>query len=147
MFKMADDLSVVPIWCDVGKNLNAAYLIVSLRNVTREKPSDDGNSKKIVQIYSRYLTFNGHVVSASVDGDTEGDENTVLYPGIYLFLLFENSVEDANEFAHTCIIDGLNHCKISCFSSILPQTLSTVAFASMAALIHECCQSDRLREH
>ncbi|XP_020600935.1 E3 ubiquitin-protein ligase E3D-like [Orbicella faveolata] len=83
MFKMADDSSAVPIWCDVGKNLNAAYLIVSLRDVTKEKTSEDGNLKKIVKIYSRYLTFNGHVVGASADGDTEGDESTVLYPAAF----------------------------------------------------------------
>ena len=94
MFKMADDSSVVPIWCDVGKNVNAAYLIVSLRDVKREKPTEDGNSKKIVKMYSRYMMFNGHVVSASANGDTEEDEGTVLYPGEYLFLLFEKSVED-----------------------------------------------------
>jgi len=87
MFKMADDSSVVPIWCDVGKNLNAAYLIVSLRDVARERRSEDGNSKKIVKIYSRYLTINSHVVSASADGDTVRNEGTVLYPGKHLFLL------------------------------------------------------------
>jgi len=139
MFKMADDSSVVPIWCDAGKNLNAAYLIVSLRDVTREKPTEYGNSKKIVKIYSRYITFNGHVVSASADGDTEEDEGTVLYPGEYLFLLFANSVEDVNQFALYC----LNCCEISYFSSILSQTISSVAFASMIVWIHEYCQSDR----
>lgn len=139
MFKMADDSSAVPIWCDVGKNLNAAYLIVSLRDVTKEKTSEDGNLKKIVKIYSRYLTFNGHVVAASADGGTEGDESTVLYPGKYLFLCFKNSVGDANGFVHTCLIYCLNLGEISYFSSILPQTLSTVTFASMTA--------DRLREH
>ena len=98
MFKMADDSSAVPIWCDVGKNLNAAYLIVDLRGDARGKPFDDGNSKKTVKIYSRYLTFYGPVVHESADGDTPGDENKVLYPGKHLFLLFENSLEDANEF-------------------------------------------------
>ena len=131
---MADDSSAVPIWCDVGKNLNAAYLIVSLRGDTRGKPSDDGNSKKTVKIYSRYLTRNGPMVNTCVDGDTEGHENTVLYPGKNLFLLFENSLEDANEFPHTCIIDCPNrHGEISYFSSIVPQTLSTMAFASKTA--------------
>ena len=115
MFKMADDSSAVPIWCDVGKNLNAAYMIVSLRDVTTGKPSDDGNSKKIVKIYPRHLTFYGHVVSASADGDTEGDKNTVLYPGNYLFLLFKSSVEDANEFAHAFIFYCLNRGEISYF--------------------------------
>lgn len=136
MFKMADDSSAVPIWCDVGKNLNAAYLIVSLRDVTKGKPSDGGNSKKIVKIYSRHLTFNSHVVSASVDGDTE-DKNTVLYPGKYLFLLFKSSVEDANELAHAFVFYCLNCGEISYFSSVLPQILLTVVFASMISLIHE----------
>ena len=113
---MADDLSAAPIWCDVGKNVNAAYLIVSLRGDTKGKPSDDGNLKKIVQIYSRHLTFNSHVVRASADGDAEGDENTVLYPGEYLFPLFKYS---ANEFRHICSLD----CgEISYLSSVLPQT-------------------------
>ena len=134
LFKMADDSSAVPIWCDVGKNLNAAYLIVSLRGDTRGKPSDDGNSKKTVKIYSRYLTYNNPKVNTGEDGDTERHENTVLYPGKHLCLLFENSLEDANEFPHTCIIDCLNrHGEISYFSNIVPQTLSTMAFASMTA--------------
>ena len=150
-FKMADHLSSagsVPIWCDVGKNLNAAYLIVNLRDVARGKPSYDRNSKKIVKIYSRFLTLNAYVVSTSTEVDTEEDENTVFYPGKYLFPLSENSVEDANEFSHTCIINCLNRGEISYFLSIVTQT-STVAFAtcSMTSLIHEYCQSDsRLRE-
>ena len=78
MFKMADDSSAVPIWCDVGKNLNAAYLIVSLRSDRRGKPSDNGNSKKTVKIYSRYLTFNTCTCAV---GDTKGDDDKVLYPG------------------------------------------------------------------
>lgn len=112
-FKMADDSSSVPIWCDVGKNLNAAYLIVNLRDVARGKPSYDRNSKNIVKIYSRFLTLNGHVVSTSTEVDTEEDKNTVFYPGKYLFLLSENGVEDANEFSHTCIINCLNRGEIS----------------------------------
>lgn len=143
---MADDSSSVPIWCDVGKNLNAAYLIVNLRDVARGKHSYDRNSKNIVKIYPRFLTLNGHVVSTSTEVDTEEDKNTVFYPGTYLFLLSENSVEDANEFSHTCIINCLNRGEISYFLSIITQT-STVAFASMTSLIHEYCQSDsRLRE-
>ena len=115
---MADDSSAVPIWCDVGKNLNAAYLIVSLKGDTRGKHSGDGNSMKIVKIYSRYLTFNGPVMNACADGDTEGDENKVLYPGKYLLLLFDNSLKDANKFSHTCIIDCRDRGEISHFSSI-----------------------------
>lgn len=148
-FKMADDSSSagsVPIWCDVGKNLNAAYLIVNLRDFVRGKPSYDRNSKNIVKIYSRFLTLNGHVVSTSTEVDTEEDENTVFYPGKYMFLLSENSVEDANEFSRTCIINCLNRGEISYFLSIITQT-STVAFASMTSLVHEYCQSDSsLRE-
>ncbi|KAJ7378478.1 E3 ubiquitin-protein ligase E3D [Desmophyllum pertusum] len=80
---MADDSSVLPIWCDVGKNLNAAYMVVSLGDVTKGRPTYDGNSKQIVQIYSRYLTFDGHEFSTAVDANSEGDRNTVRYPAAF----------------------------------------------------------------
>ena len=99
LVKMADDSSVLPIWCDVGKNLNAAYMVVSLGDVTKGRPTYDGNSKQIVQIYSRYLTFDGHEFSTAVDANSEGDRNTVRYPGKYLLLLFKSSLKDNNEFA------------------------------------------------
>ena len=78
---MADNSSSVPIWCDVGKNLNAAYMIVSLGDDTKERRTCDSHSKKIIKIYSRHLTINRHEVSTSAGVGREGDVNTVFYPG------------------------------------------------------------------
>ena len=78
---MADNSSSVPIWCDVGKNLNAAYMIVSLGDDTKERRFCDSHSKKIVKIYSRHLTTNRSEVGTSTGVGTEGHMNTMFYPG------------------------------------------------------------------
>ncbi|KAL9969700.1 hypothetical protein ACROYT_G021951 [Oculina patagonica] len=80
---MADDSSTGPIWCDVGKNLNAAYMVVSLGDAGKEKRPCDGNSKKIVNICSSHLTINSHEASTSIEGGTEGNKNTVFYPATF----------------------------------------------------------------
>lgn len=83
---MADDSSVAPIWCDVGKNLNAAYLVVSLGHAARGRSTRDRNSNQTVKIYSQRLVLNSGEVSADIDGSMDGDKNVVLFPGECLFL-------------------------------------------------------------
>ena len=84
---MADNSSALPIWCDVGKNLNAAYMVVSLGDVTKGRRTSDAHSKKIVKIYSRHLTINSH--EASTSAETNGDKNTLVYPGKYSRVVWE----------------------------------------------------------
>ena len=73
---MADELNVVPIWCDVGKNLNAVSLVVSLGRFTKGKLTCGGKSKQIVRISPRKL------ICETVDINKERDlKNAVDYPG------------------------------------------------------------------
>ena len=83
---MADDSSVAPIWCDVGKNLNAAYLVVSLGHSAKGRSTRDRNSNQTVKIYSQRFVLNSGEVSADIDGSMDGDKNVVLFPGECLFL-------------------------------------------------------------
>lgn len=48
--KMVDNLSVLLIWCDVGKNFNVIYLVVSLGYIVRRKCINSGDLKKEVKI-------------------------------------------------------------------------------------------------
>lgn len=84
--KMADESSVLPIWCDVGKNLNAVSLVVGLGRFTKGKPVCGGKSKQIVRIYPRKLIFDCH---EAVDDSQGALKNTVHYPGkVFCLLLF-----------------------------------------------------------
>jgi len=65
---MADESSAVPIWCDVGKNLNAVSLVVSLGCFRKQKSSCTGKEKQIVRVYTRKLICNDH---EAVDGNEE----------------------------------------------------------------------------
>ena len=86
---MADELSVVPIWCDVGKNLNAVSLVVSLGCFTKGKPTYGGKSKQIVSISPRKLICD---YRETVNNKERALKNTVHYPGEnWCFLLFKTS--------------------------------------------------------
>lgn len=75
---MADESSVVPIWCDVGKNLNAVSLVVSLGRFTKRATTNGGRSKQIVRIYAQKLTCDNH---EDVNRNQADSKNTVHYPG------------------------------------------------------------------
>ena len=75
---MADESSVVPIWCDVGKNLNAVSLVVSLGHFSKSATTNGGRSKQIVRIYAQKLTCDNH---EDIDRNQGDSKNTVHYPG------------------------------------------------------------------
>lgn len=78
---MADNSSVPPIWCDVGKNFNATYLVVSLGHTARRKCANSGDLKKEVKICSQHLEINSHVVSVDTMDKIHGDNVSVHFPG------------------------------------------------------------------
>lgn len=78
---MADNSSVPPIWCDVGKNFNATYLVVSLGHTARRKCANSGDLKKEVKICPQHLEINSHVVSVDTMDKIHGDNVSVHFPG------------------------------------------------------------------
>ena len=91
---MADDSTVAPIWCDVGKNLNAAYLVVSLGHAAKGRSTGDRNSNQTVKIYSQRLVLNSGEVRTDIDDNVDGDRNVVLFPGECLLLQLKCTLQD-----------------------------------------------------
>lgn len=71
---MADEPSVVPIWIDVGKNLNAASLVVCLQHITKEAIISGGKFDNFFRIYRRKLTSDDRK-------ENQRSKNVVYYPG------------------------------------------------------------------
>ena len=74
--KMADESNNLPVWLDVGKNLNALSLNVGLECFVKERTLQGGSFRRFIRIHTRKLT--------SDDDDRErGGEskNIVHYPG------------------------------------------------------------------
>lgn len=73
---MAHESNVLPVWLDVGKNLNALSLNVSLGHFAKERTFHGGSFRRTIKIHTRKLM--------SDDDDREGSresKNIVYYPG------------------------------------------------------------------
>ena len=74
--KMADKSNNLPVWLDVGKNLNALSLNVGLGCFVKERTLQGSSFRRFIRIHTRKLT--------SDDDDRERSEeskNIVHYPG------------------------------------------------------------------
>lgn len=73
---MADESNNLPVWLDVGKNLNALSLNVGLGYFVKERTLQGGSFRRVIRIHTRKLTCD--------DDDRERSresKNIVHYPG------------------------------------------------------------------
>ncbi|XP_015778721.1 PREDICTED: E3 ubiquitin-protein ligase E3D-like [Acropora digitifera] len=74
--KMADKSNNLPVWLDVGKNLNALSLNVGLGCFVKERTLQGGSFRRFIRIHTRKLT------SDDDDRERSGEsKNIVHYPG------------------------------------------------------------------
>ena len=85
MITMADESPAVPVWCDVGVNLNAVSLVISLGCFTKGTITCGPKSKLIVRICSRELSC---CCYRTDDNTWRALENTVQLPGNKVRLRF-----------------------------------------------------------
>ena len=78
--KMADVLSFSPIWCDVGKNLGTAYLVIGLKDCLERKLPFREKLRMIVNVRSQHVIFESFV---NLDDAQENltNQHVVLFPG------------------------------------------------------------------
>ncbi|KAK2550542.1 E3 ubiquitin-protein ligase E3D [Acropora cervicornis] len=73
---MADEPNNLPVWLDVGKNLNALSLNVGLGCFVKERTLQGGSFRRVIRIHTRKLT------SDDDDRERSGEsKNIVHYPG------------------------------------------------------------------
>lgn len=73
---MADESNNLPVWLDVGKNLNALSLNVGLGCFVKERTLQGGSFRRFIRIHTRKLT------SDDDDRERSGEsKNIVHYPG------------------------------------------------------------------
>ena len=85
MIIMADESVAVPVWCDVGVNVNAVSFVISLGCFTKGTITCGSKSKLIVRICSRELSC----CCYKTDDKTWGAlENTLQLPGNEVLLRF-----------------------------------------------------------
>ena len=82
---MADESVAVPVWCDVGVNLNSVSFVISLGCFTKGTITCGPKSKLIVQICSRALSCCCYKTD---DKTWRALENTVQLPGNEVRLRF-----------------------------------------------------------
>ena len=85
MITMADESPAVPVWCDVGVNLNAVSFVISLGCFTKGTITCGPKSKLIVRICSRELSC---CCYRTDDNTWRALENTVQLPGNKVRLRF-----------------------------------------------------------
>ena len=85
MIIMADGSAAVPVWCDVGVNLNAVSFVISLGCFTKGTITCGPKSKLIVRICSQELSC---CCYKSNDKTWRALENTVQLPGNEVWLRF-----------------------------------------------------------
>ena len=85
MIIMADESVAVPVWCDVGVNLNAISFVISLGCFTKGTITCGPKSKLIVRICSRELSCCCYKTD---DKTWRALENTVQLPGNEVLLRF-----------------------------------------------------------
>ena len=85
MIIMADESVAVSVWCDVGVNLNAVSLVISLGCFTKGTITCGLKSKLIVRICSRQLNCCCYKTD---DKTWRALENTVQLPGNEVWLRF-----------------------------------------------------------
>ena len=85
MIIMADESVAVPVWCDVGVNLNAVSFVISLGCFTKGAITCGSKSKLIVRICSRELSCCCYKTD---DKTWRALENTLQLPGNEVLLRF-----------------------------------------------------------
>ena len=85
MIIMADESVAVPVWCDVGVNLNAVSFVISLGCFTKGTITCGPKSKLIVRICSRELSCCCYKTD---DKTWRALENTLQLPGNEVLLRF-----------------------------------------------------------
>ena len=85
MIIMADESVAVPVWCDVGVNLNAVSFVISLGCFTKGTITCGSKSKLIVRICSRELSCCCYKTD---DKTWRALENTLQLPGNEVLLRF-----------------------------------------------------------
>ena len=85
MIIMAEESPAVPVWCDVGVNLNAVSFVISLGCFTKGTITCGPKSKLIVRICSRELTCCCYETD---DKTWRALESTVQLPGNEIRLRF-----------------------------------------------------------
>ena len=85
MIIMADESVAVPVWCDVGVNLNAVSFVISLGCFTKGTITCGSKSKLIVRICARELSCCCYKTD---DKTWRALENTLQLPGNEVLLRF-----------------------------------------------------------